>query len=128
MLDADTWPGMPTGNFIRSGIELNKYGRRVAYWMYRQHPGDRVMGRTPSPQELLRIPAEQVAHMFEPERPGQLRGVSTSLRSRAPARHRTTTTTRCCCARRSRTCSRSSSRAALGIDDLTADPMTGQTL
>lgn len=74
MLDADQWPGMPAGNRIRSGIELNNYGRRVAYWMHREHPGD--FSGVVDATMLLRVPAEQVRHMFEPERPGQLRGVS----------------------------------------------------
>ena len=73
-LSTTVWPGLPAGNQIRQGIELNNYGRRTAYWMYREHPGD---ARTPvSPQQLLRVPASQVLHVFEPTRPGQLRGVS----------------------------------------------------
>lgn len=62
------------GNVIRAGIEFNGIGQRVAYWMYRSHPGD---GPEPSAgyNELVRVPAEQVLHIFEPIRPGQLRGV-----------------------------------------------------
>lgn len=62
------------GNVIRAGIEFNGIGLRVAYWMYRSHPGD---GPEPSAgyNELVRVPAEQVLHIFEPLRPGQLRGV-----------------------------------------------------
>lgn len=77
LLDTDAWPGLPTGNRIRSGIELDKRGRRVAYWMYRAHPGDKNNGIDIMPHMLLRIPADEVIHMYEPERPGQLRGVST---------------------------------------------------
>jgi lambda family phage portal protein len=74
MFDATTWPGMPVGNDIRQGIERNRFGRRVAYWMYREHPGDKT--NTPNADMLLRIPASEVSHVFEPKRPGQLRGVS----------------------------------------------------
>ena len=35
LLDADIYPGLPAGNTIRQGIERNKYGRRVAYCIYR---------------------------------------------------------------------------------------------
>ena len=28
-LDADSWPGMPLGNRIRQGIELDRIGRRT---------------------------------------------------------------------------------------------------
>ena len=73
--DADAWPGLPDGHRIRSGIELDALGRRVAYWMYREHPGERQSGDVPA-GSLTRVPAAVVRHMYEPQRPGQLRGVS----------------------------------------------------
>ncbi len=62
------------GNYIRQGIEFDKMGRRVAYWMWPQHPGENmlIMPRLQS----VRIPADQVMHVFEKDRPGQIRGVS----------------------------------------------------
>lgn len=75
MLDADQWRGMPPGNKIRSGIELSQAGRRVAYWFYREHPGD-GQGMSIDPSKLVRVPADQVRHMYFPSRPGALRGVS----------------------------------------------------
>lgn len=74
MLDATSWPGMPAGNRIVQGIELNPYDRRVAYWMHKEHPGD--FNKTLDPLTLIRVPASEVSHIFEPKRPGQLRGVS----------------------------------------------------
>lgn len=74
LLDADSYPGLPSGNFIRQGVEFNRIGRRVAYWFFRAHPGDSAPP-TLNASELVRIPAEQVAHVFEPLRPGQIRGV-----------------------------------------------------
>lgn len=62
------------GNVIRAGIEFNGLGKRVAYWCYRNHPSDKASlnaGYNP----LVRIPAEQMLHIFEPLEPGQLRGV-----------------------------------------------------
>ena len=32
LLDADVWPGMVAGNYIRQGVEFDRIGRRVAYW------------------------------------------------------------------------------------------------
>lgn len=62
------------GNAVRAGIEFDPVGKRVAYWMYKTHPGDyRAAGATYN--ELHRIPAEQVLHIFEPLEGGQLRGV-----------------------------------------------------
>lgn len=73
-LDADTWPGLPTGNRIRQGIELSSIGQRTAYWIYREHPTDFMSGLI-GMNQLIRIPADQIIHVFEPKRPGQLRGV-----------------------------------------------------
>lgn len=76
VLEADMVPAQdstaPNGNEIAQGIEFDRLGRRVAYWMHRNHPGD---GRSDTGQ-LVRIPADTVLHIFEPLRPGQLRGIS----------------------------------------------------
>lgn len=72
LLDADAWPGLPEGHKIRQGIELNNRGQRVAYWMFREHPGDGMADMT----KLLRVSASEVKHVYEVKRPGQLRGVS----------------------------------------------------
>lgn len=64
------------GNAIRQGIEFDRIGRRVAYWMYREHPGDFHVAINGS--ELVRVPAEQVMHLYRPNRAGAIRGVPTS--------------------------------------------------
>lgn len=74
LLDTDTWPGLPQGNRIRQGIELDRIGRRVAYWCYREHPGDGVTTAA-SHADLVRVPASEMRHLFKPHRPGALRGV-----------------------------------------------------
>ncbi|UVM73991.1 phage portal protein [Pseudomonas alvandae] len=63
-----------TGNAIRAGIEFNPEGKRVAYWMYLSHPRDGV-SLNAGYNQLVRVPASQVLHIFEPVEPGQLRGV-----------------------------------------------------
>lgn len=75
MLDTNVMSGLPIGNTIRQGIERNKYGRRVAYWMYREHPAEKTTLASIDPSKLLRVPAEDVCHIYEPKRAGQLRGV-----------------------------------------------------
>jgi len=76
VLEADMVPAndsmAPNGNSIVQGVEFNAFGQRVAYWMHRNHPGD-GLGDTGT---LTRVPAEFVLHIYEPTRPGQLRGVS----------------------------------------------------
>lgn len=61
-----------TGNRIRAGIEFNAIGRRVAYWMYRERPGDTQDLNT---ADLRRIAGEQVRHLYAPVRPAQIRGL-----------------------------------------------------
>lgn len=63
------------GNQVMAGIEFNAIGQRVAYWMYLNHPGDNRTSPAGTYNKLVRIPADQVLHIYEPLRPGQLRGV-----------------------------------------------------
>jgi lambda family phage portal protein len=63
---------LPNGNEIIFGIELDRIGRRVAYHFHRTHPGD---VRQQGVGELVRVPAEQVCHVFHPVAEGQIRGV-----------------------------------------------------
>jgi lambda family phage portal protein len=62
------------GNIIRAGIEFTPGGKRVAYWMYLSHPRD-ASSLNAGYKQLVRVPATQVLHIFEPVEPGQLRGV-----------------------------------------------------
>lgn len=68
-----TVPEGPNGNVIRMGIEFNAIGQRLAYWFWRQHPGDSTTGAY-NAGERVRVPADQVRHVYKPLRPGQLRG------------------------------------------------------
>ena len=70
----DKFESAKNGNSIRAGIEFNPAHQRVAYHMYRVHPRDASSLNT-GYNQLVRVPAEQVLHIFEPVEPGQLRGV-----------------------------------------------------
>jgi lambda family phage portal protein len=59
---------------IVNGIEFDAAGRRVAYHLFRDHPGDLVPGLLPR-RERVRVEARFVDHVFEVLRPGQTRGV-----------------------------------------------------
>lgn len=72
-----TLPG-PGQNRIRAGVEFTPFGRRSAYWFYRQRPGDAQDLNT---SELVRLPADRVLHVFTPKRAGQIRGVTQLHRS-----------------------------------------------
>lgn len=64
---------LPNGGRILQGIEYDAIGRRVAYWLYRTHPGDGLTPRYNT--NTTRVPAEDIAHIYRIDRPGQQRGV-----------------------------------------------------
>lgn len=65
---------LPNGNQVRAGIEFNAIGRRVAYYFHPSRPGD---DQDYDASRLTRVPAERVIHLYDPLRPGQLRGLPT---------------------------------------------------
>lgn len=63
------------GNYAINGVEFDANNRRVAYHIFKIHPGGAwSFSRLQNPS--VRIPAEYVIHLFRPNRPGQVRGVS----------------------------------------------------
>jgi lambda family phage portal protein len=58
-------------NYTVQGVEFDSEGRRVAYWIYERPPSNMTSLQIQS----KRIPAEDVIHIFEEERIGQVRGV-----------------------------------------------------
>ena len=63
------------GGPIIQGIEFDAIGRRAAYWLFDQHPGGTIMSSSVS-SGSRRIPADGILHVFDQERPGQVRGPS----------------------------------------------------
>ena len=59
-------------NRIRQGIQYDAIGRRVGYWLRREHPGDAII--TPTGMEETLVPAADVCHLYRAMRPGQDRG------------------------------------------------------
>mgnify|MGYP001813319371 CR=1 FL=1 len=57
--------------YIKQGIEYNAKDQEVAYWMYTRYPGDALIGTHKS----VRIPADWMIHVFDPERVTQRVGV-----------------------------------------------------
>jgi lambda family phage portal protein len=60
------------GGKIIHGVEFDALGRRVAYWLFRRHPGSQVITDRFKSE---RISADNVLHIYRVERPGQIRGV-----------------------------------------------------
>lgn len=63
----------PNGNHVLFGIERDPQGRRVAYWLWNQHPGDPAT--LAQPLTSARHDAADIIHCFDRQRIGQLRGV-----------------------------------------------------
>jgi len=75
VLDGFTQPtmGPQTGNTIRMGIEHDRFGRPIAYYVRDLHPGDpRTMAGTN--EFIRRIPAEDMFHLRVVDRWPQTRG------------------------------------------------------
>ena len=62
----------PNGNEIRMGIEISPSGRRQAYWLWSDHPGEAFL--TTNNKDRIRVPAAEILHIFRPLRAGQMRG------------------------------------------------------
>lgn len=72
-LDSSIDGPLSNGNRASQGVEFDLRGKRVAYWLFQDHPGsltNYALARS------VRVPAEFVAHIFRPERPEQARGVT----------------------------------------------------
>jgi lambda family phage portal protein len=76
---------IPEGNFnsggqIRMGIEFDRdiRDKRVAYWFFRANPTDLTISFQDAilRNQLTRVPAEEVVHVFDPVEAGQIRGLT----------------------------------------------------
>jgi lambda family phage portal protein len=79
-LDSSKNGVIPTGKIV-NGIEFNKIGQRVAYWLFPEHPGSST---NTSLAVSKRVPASEIAVMYRVDRPGQSRGVSWLATNIAP--------------------------------------------
>lgn len=70
-LDHTKSTNLPNGGRIVQGIEFDAIGKIVAYWLFKDHPGDSLRASTQS----SRVPAADVLHTFRQDRPQQARGV-----------------------------------------------------
>jgi lambda family phage portal protein len=60
-------------NEIRLGVEIDIWGRPVAYWFWDRHPQDNI---NTSGRKRIRVPADQIIHYYRPDRARQSRGVT----------------------------------------------------
>lgn len=73
MVDEKKNETLSNGNQIRMGVEMDKAHRPVAYHVLTAHPGDRYY-HTPQARKHIRVPADEMMHIFMPNRTHQTRG------------------------------------------------------
>lgn len=62
-------------NTVINGIEYDPIGRVAGYWLFAQHPGEAI-SLTRTNRASQRVPAGNIIHLYNPERPGQGRGIT----------------------------------------------------
>lgn len=67
-------PAAASGNEIRLGVEVNAFGRPVAYWLRPSHRGDLARRYDMGGEKIERVPAEQIMHLRIVDRWPQTRG------------------------------------------------------
>ena len=67
-------PGETGKGWTKRGIVYDAEGRRESFWIYNYHPGESAVQATSIVSNT--VPADQIIHLFTPERPGMTRGVS----------------------------------------------------
>lgn len=63
------------GGPIIQGVEYDALGNRAFYWLFQSHPGGNLYVSKHGNQSI-RIPAQDVIHVFREDRPGQVRGIT----------------------------------------------------
>lgn len=77
-LDASRSAALPNGGKILQGVEFDPIGRRVAYWLFPKHPGERTVNTVQASlfPTSVRVDAADILHLFKSSRPGQVRAIS----------------------------------------------------
>ena len=75
-LDHELNDNLSNGNIIRMGVEINKFGRPINYYILKVHPDDNFHSPATYEKDKYNIvPAEEMIHFYHQERPNQTRGV-----------------------------------------------------
>lgn len=66
--EKNTLTAFDNGEYTVNGVQFNKAGKRIAYWIFDRHPLEANAISQP-------VPAEDIIHVFDVEDPGQVRGI-----------------------------------------------------
>lgn len=66
---------LDNGDTIIAGVQFNKDGVIVAYWMFEQHPNSGLIFKILNRNESVSVDAKYISHIYDADRPGQVRGV-----------------------------------------------------
>jgi len=66
---------LDNGGFILQGVEFNAKKKRVAYWLWNQHPGEMILSNKGGIKSE-RVDAKDILHLYRVDRAGQVRGIS----------------------------------------------------
>lgn len=74
LIEADHLPTIfnDANRNIKSGIQYDSYGKPIFYHLYKHHPSS---GTMLTRGELVQIPADEIIHVYMPDRIGQGRGI-----------------------------------------------------
>ncbi|MDP1570349.1 MAG: phage portal protein [Vicinamibacterales bacterium] len=75
-LDTGKDTRLSNGHRVIQGVEYNGFGRRVAYWVFREHPGALLTSAGTLMSGSVSVPAREILHIYRKRRPGQVRGTS----------------------------------------------------
>jgi len=74
-LDEEYNKRLSNGNEVRMGVEIDKAGKPVSYFMFEDHPHHDHSYGSLTKRRHIQVPADQIIHCFIQERAGQTRGV-----------------------------------------------------
>jgi len=60
-------------NEVRLGVEVDDYGKPVAFHLWDRHPTDLFNSQA---RKRIRVPAEEILHIYRPDRPNTSRGTT----------------------------------------------------
>lgn len=86
LIDTDKNESLPNGHSIRMGIEISEAHKPIAYYVKNGHPGDRFYASNRD-NKNIRVPAEQILHIYMPSRTHQTRGEPFMVSSMSAMKH-----------------------------------------